>query len=122
MANQTLVPEKLKQARLARGLSQRALANKLGVGPSSIGMWETARRTPNVNMIGKMAEVFGVPIAYFYKEDTSNLREVNDQERQVLDAMRKNVRLGMLFERALIMSVEDVDTMLLIADRFKKED
>lgn len=42
------------------GLSQRALAKKLRVSPSAIGMYEQGRRIPASALLLQMAELFGV--------------------------------------------------------------
>ncbi len=42
------------------GLSQRSLAEALGVSPSAVGMYEQARRIPSMELLLRMAELFGV--------------------------------------------------------------
>lgn len=41
-----LAPEEIRAKRLSAGLTQRELANKLGVSPATISGWETGSRTP----------------------------------------------------------------------------
>lgn len=50
----------LKQARLARGLSQQALARKLGVRASHIGYLEQGRRRPSLTLLNALADTLGI--------------------------------------------------------------
>ncbi len=42
------------------GLSQKTLAETLGVSPSAVGMYEQARRIPSMELLVRMAALFGV--------------------------------------------------------------
>ena len=46
------------------GLSQSQAAQKLGVSPSAIGMYEQGRREPSMETVVAMAELFGVSTDY----------------------------------------------------------
>lgn len=48
----------LKEYRLKAMLTQAQLAEKLGVGTTTIGMWETGARKPNIIMLKKLAQIF----------------------------------------------------------------
>ena len=58
LANQILILRK------RAGMSQLQLANKLNIGPSAIGMYEQGRRTPSVELLINMANLFGVSLDY----------------------------------------------------------
>lgn len=46
------------------GMSQLQLARKLNVGTSAIGMYEQGRRTPAIEILIRMAELFEVSLDY----------------------------------------------------------
>ena len=46
------------------GMSQLQLASKLNIGPSAIGMYEQGRRTPSVELLIAMANLFDVSLDY----------------------------------------------------------
>ena len=46
------------------GMSQLELAKKLNTSPSAIGMYEQGRRTPSVDLLIDMANLFGVSLDY----------------------------------------------------------
>ena len=44
------------------GLSQSQLAKKLNVSQQSISQWENGTREPSIEMLKKLAEIFGCTI------------------------------------------------------------
>ena len=56
--------EKLKDLRMHSGLSQKQLAEKLGVTKSVISYYESAERTPSPDVLVKIAGVFQVTTDY----------------------------------------------------------
>lgn len=56
--------ENLKKMRRKMNITQAALAKKLDVSSSTIGMYEQGRREPDSRMLVKMAELFGVSVDY----------------------------------------------------------
>ena len=51
----------LKRVRLSSGLSQRDLAERLGVDPTYISHLEKDRRDPSVKLLRRVADATGVP-------------------------------------------------------------
>ena len=49
--------DKLRKLREAHHLSQQQLAEKLGMSPSGIGMWEQNRRQPDNEMAKKNSSI-----------------------------------------------------------------
>lgn len=70
---------KLKELRENLGLSQRALAVKLGVSQSTIGMWESNQREPNFKTIEQLANFFDVTTDYLLGR-TDNKKPVLDSD------------------------------------------
>lgn len=63
----------LKQLRENRGISQAALAQKLGIRQSTIGMWESGKNTPDRMNLEKLSDYFGVSVDYLLGRDASPL-------------------------------------------------
>lgn len=55
--------ENLKRIRESKNLSQQELAEKLGVAQSTVGMWESNKRTPKLAELNRMARVLNITIA-----------------------------------------------------------
>lgn len=53
---------KIKELRKKAGLSQTALAERLGVKQNTISDWESEKFEPGVEKLAKLAEIFGVSI------------------------------------------------------------
>lgn len=52
---------KIKSLRMKAGLTQQQLAEKLGgISASAVGMYEQGRRTPDMAMVVRLGELFGV--------------------------------------------------------------
>ena len=58
-------------------MNQLQLANKLNIGPSAIGMYEQGRRTPSIDLLIDMANLFGVSLDYLItgKEYTGSVAD-----------------------------------------------
>lgn len=50
--------------RKIRGLCQTELAERLGVSPSAVGMYEQGRRTPSVDILILLAREFGISLHF----------------------------------------------------------
>lgn len=55
---------KLKELREEKGLSQQALAMKLNISQSTVGMWESGKREPNFETVKQIADFFKVSVDY----------------------------------------------------------
>lgn len=53
-----------KKIRQSHGLTQAQMAGKLGVSPSTIGMYEQGRRTPDSSMLKRICSLYNVSIDY----------------------------------------------------------
>lgn len=68
----TTIGERIKQARESAGLTQRQLADRLGIRASGfqrISGWETGLRTPSRKNAEKLAEVLGVTAVWILYGD-----------------------------------------------------
>lgn len=80
-------PERLKQLRKEAGLSQRQLANFVGVSTSAVSCWETGtREVPAGNNLVRLAQALGLDPAEVMKVDGKNATPRN--EVQLLAAFR----------------------------------
>lgn len=52
--------ENLKEARLKRGLSQKEVAETIGVAKSTYSLYESGNREPNVETIKKIADFLNI--------------------------------------------------------------
>ena len=60
------ISKNIAKYRESAGLSQKELANKLGVVPSRISNWETGANCPTIDILFEVCEVLGVSINDIY--------------------------------------------------------
>lgn len=62
-------PEKLRALRHWHGMSQRKLANAMGVGPSFIYKLETGQKKPNIEFGLRLAKLLGVTLDQLFDDE-----------------------------------------------------
>lgn len=68
--------EEIRKARRKAGLSQRALADKLGVSASMIGQYENEMRSPKFETADRIADALGVSVFDLIGYDNEEWRTV----------------------------------------------
>lgn len=66
LINKERVGNRMKSARIAAGLSQTDVANKLGINVHTVCNWELRPDIVTFGKLEKFAEVCGVPLSYFF--------------------------------------------------------
>lgn len=63
------LPERIRRWRTSRdGMTQTALAKKVGVASEAVCQWESGAATPTTRHVAAVAEAIGVSLAVFYGE------------------------------------------------------
>ena len=57
-----MIVNRVKKLRTAAGMTQKALADQLGVTVPTVSKWELGQRTPELERVFRMTLIFGVPI------------------------------------------------------------
>jgi transcriptional regulator with XRE-family HTH domain len=79
------VGARLREIRVAKGLSQRALAERAGVPHGQISLVETNRNSPSVATLRKILGGIPIGMSDFFEPDRSKTGEVFFKEEQLLD-------------------------------------
>ena len=70
---------KLKHRLLDLGITQKELADKMGVHKQVIANWLNGSQNPKRENIKKLCEILDLPLSFFYEEiDTSTVQPLND--------------------------------------------
>ena len=56
---------KIKQARAERGWKQKHLAAEVSVEPITVSRWERGATTPDLDVLGLVADATGKPLSFF---------------------------------------------------------
>lgn len=79
--------EKLKELRFFKKITQTELSQVLGVSQQTVGSWETNNSTPNLTMLGKLADYFEVSADYLLGRNENDLGNIlSDDQVMLLDA------------------------------------
>lgn len=62
---------RIKDLRVSAGMTQRELADKLGISNAAVAQWETGDNRPTVTNLERMADIFGVTIDYILGRDSA---------------------------------------------------
>lgn len=80
--------EELYKLRKEAGLSQKELAEKIGVAQASINYWEKNQRTPSISMLTLVADYFNVSLeSLLTRNEHTQLEEYEQKQRE--EAARK---------------------------------
>jgi len=111
------IGQRLKEARLARQITQEDLAKMVGVTKGAIGNYETGVSSPKESILVKLMDVLGIDANFLYQDFIRR----DDENQARLEALHQNPRLGLLFDRSSKMKPEDVDVMIRFADGLLRE-
>jgi transcriptional regulator with XRE-family HTH domain len=95
------LPHRLKQARTAKGISQKQLGIQLGMEPGTasarMNHYEKGKHTPDYTTLKAMADELGVPVAYFFCESESTaellclIENMNEEDKaDLLNQIKKD--------------------------------
>lgn len=88
------IGERIKTMRTSRNMSQINLANALHCGQSTIAMYETGKRMPDIETVDFLADIFNVPpYSILYSENEiesmiSNPCSLSSEENRLIAAYR----------------------------------
>ena len=84
--------DRMRELRKALNLSQAGLAKKIGVSQSTVAGWEKSKSQPNIEMLRRMAVVFGVTVDYLIgiavEKDGHRGYDATPLESDILDSYR----------------------------------
>lgn len=94
----------LKLLRRYQGLNQSALAKRLGVSRSYISELESGNRTPSLDLLGRYADIFNIPISslVFFAEALEDKENIPGRLEKAKGVIAKKV--------IALLTVLDVDS------------
>lgn len=104
VAGNKILPEKIKEARVARGLSLAQLSELVGVSSQAISQYEKGDSTPNPSIVLKLVDVLDFPISFF----SSNRGNNNIKDDVVY--FRSNKNLTKKLQEACKIRIKWIDT------------
>ena len=86
------IGKRIRKYREDRGLSQKELADKIGVSNSRISNWEKGINRPDADILAALCRALNVSPSELLDVRLS-VDELNDQERKVIQAYRTKTEL-----------------------------
>lgn len=107
-----MFPERLKQLRKEKGMTQIELAQSLGVSSGTVAMWETGKRKPQFETLNKLCDLFDRNLSYLVGSSDTPTPEVRTDENtdqleawavqeDYEDVLRKYILLDEFGQRAV---------------------
>ena len=99
--------ENLRKARLARGLTQEALGEKLNMSPQAVSKWERGECMPDAALLPQLAETLGLSLDRLFGRKTLHFEDAAQAAQDWLlsldgqERWRQALRLGQVIQRAL---------------------
>lgn len=88
-----MLSKQLKKLRNQKGLTQQQLANYLHVSKSSVGLWETNKREPDIDILITLADFYGVSVDYLLGHETINIKQNSiDEAIQLLELATQKLK------------------------------
>lgn len=100
--------ERIKQLRLARGWSQRDLADKLDVTKVAVSHYERGVRKPDINVVTALCDIFNVSSDYLLGAEDVTMRYLREDDLRKLDSVRRVPVFGDVAAGVPIEAIEDV--------------
>ena len=112
-----MIGEAIRKLRRDRGLSQTELADRCGLTSLHISGFENGERRPNLDQLEKIADTFGVDMAYFLrkKQDIAGMTE-----EELFNCVNDNLQMILLMRKVLPFSSEKMAVMLSVADALSR--
>lgn len=94
-----MLGERIRQIREEKGLTQKKLADQIGITSRALGFYETEERNPPLDTLNKLADFFDVSADYLLgRTEIKNLYKKQDIIEQQRNEMNKYFTLEELEE------------------------
>lgn len=116
----------LRYLRKKYDMSQEVLANKLGYKSfTTIQKWESGVSEPSVSMVKKIAELFGVTMDQITNDDLSDAENhyyLDPDAAEIAQEVQSRPELKILFDASRKVSADDLELVINMIDRLKKNE
>ncbi len=84
------IAKRIKDLRTSRGLTQEALAEKLGVQLRTVARYESGKSSINLMTLNKLAKIFNVGWDYFFRPYTDKSENTNTKLIETIEYLNKD--------------------------------
>lgn len=122
-----MIQTNLKRFREIKGISQAQLARAIGVGVSTVGMWENGKNKPDSKNLEKLAEFFSVSVSDLYADDVRANASLDDPRfdnmdtKEILENLATRDEMRVLFSLTKDATRDDILKTIKIIEALKNE-
>ncbi|MDI6711109.1 MAG: helix-turn-helix transcriptional regulator [Thermoanaerobacterales bacterium] len=102
------IGSRLRQLRLKAGLSGNALAQRAGVGQSTVSEIESGRTTPSFHVLRKLCRAMDITLGDFFAPDRTAREPLSAELRRLLEMARR-------------LDEKELDTVMLLVGAMVKQ-
>jgi len=108
--DKVLFGERLKNARLASGMTQKQMSSRIGVKENTIAEWETGKQQPRANRVQMIASLLNVPLLWLL----AGSQQVPDSTSNDVDSQMLQHKIAEVHARmnALRSSLDEFNQMV----------
>jgi transcriptional regulator with XRE-family HTH domain len=119
-----MIGKMIKELRTEKGVTQRELADYLGLTPKMVSFYEKGERFPPQDILNKLADYFSTTVDYILGR--SDIRELpsNDELNELtelLETLHKRPEMKALFSISKNATKEDIEKTMKIIEALKNE-
>lgn len=103
-------------------MTQAELARALGVSETAIHSWITAEKSPRMNNVDKMVDIFQIERSDLIVAREEGRHYLDIETRSMADEILKNKELRLLFDAAQDVSADDLHSVSEILKALKKKE
>ena len=81
---------KIRELRRERGLTQIEFGKLINISASTIALWETGKREPDIKKLKEIANIFNVTTDYLLDNEKENLVDLD------IDVNKKNLKMNII--------------------------
>ncbi len=95
------------------------VSKETGVSQAALSTWKTGANTPRDSTLKRIADYFGVTLAYL-KGQTESRTQGEDELEEYLDMLRNRSECRMLFSLARDATKEDVERAVAVIEALRR--
>lgn len=102
-----LFPERIKQLRRQKGLTQKRVADSLGIGQTTIANYENGTRFPDLDKLSEIADLYEVTVDYLLgrSEEAHAVKEAREVPRGTTIDFKEYMKSLLSGDKRLIRSI-----------------
>ena len=117
-----MIEKRIKELRLSNDMTQKDLADYLGLTPKMVSFYELGQRVPPSDIILKLADKFGVSTDYLLGNNHPTPGYYDDPEvAEMANRLKDDPDMKILFDASKKLSKDDLQFVIDMVHRMKKE-